>query len=60
MLMGTSMKENGKMIRVKDTACICILMGLSTRENGLKTNKKAMDLKHGLMAPNTKAGTKMA
>lgn len=54
------MKENGRTIRVKAMACICILMVLSTRENGLKINKKAMGLKHGQMAPNTKAGTRMA
>ena len=53
------MKENGRTIRVKDTACICILTVLSTRENGSRINKKAMDLKHGQMAPNTKADTKM-
>lgn len=53
------MKANGRTIRAKDTACICILTGLSTRENGSRINKKAMDLKHGQMAPNTKADTKM-
>lgn len=59
MLMGMFMRENGRTIRAKDTACISILTGLSTRENGSRINKKAMDLKHGQMAPNTKADTKM-
>lgn len=59
MLMGMFMRENGRTIRVKDTACICILTVLSTRENGSRINRKGMDLKHGQMAPNTKVGTRM-
>jgi|JI10StandDraft_1071094.scaffolds.fasta_scaffold611105_3 hypothetical protein len=43
MLTGMYMKGSGKTIKVRDMACICILMELSTKVSGLRTNKKGMD-----------------
>mgnify|MGYP007095811282 FL=1 len=40
---GMFMKESGKTTKVKDMECTCILMGLSTKENGLRTSKRGMD-----------------
>lgn len=60
MLTGTYTRGNGRMTKVKDMECTCILMELSTRENGLRTNKKAMAWRPGLMGRSTKGGIKMA
>lgn len=58
MLTGMYMKGSGKTIKVRDMACICILMELSTKVSGLRTNKKGMDLKLGLMERSMKEDTK--
>lgn len=49
MLMETFMRAIGKMISLRDMVCICIQMGLNTKENGLKISKKGMGWRLGLM-----------
>lgn len=59
MLMETSMKENGRTIRLMVSGNITTLMELCMKVTGVKTNSMDMAKKHGLTVHATKVSTRM-
>jgi hypothetical protein len=60
MAMGIFMKENGLMIKLMGTGFTFIQMVLSMKETGAKTNKRALEKRHGQMVLVIKVTIRMA
>lgn len=60
MLMGTSMRATGKMIKLMASVFTFTLTGLAMRDNGRTISRMAGVLRAGLMAASTRVATRKA